>query len=103
MDLGQVQPSNEHAVKFHLDPDFRSQIPRNADGTFADICAKCQKRVNAKTARKAWVNWETHMVSLGREEIAGDHVPDVIGEEFIGPDCWKAIGLPKQTNKTAPK
>lgn len=80
---------------FNLDPDFRPKHPRDKDGNLLPYCVKCQRKVDPARARKAWVNWETHKVSLVREEIAGSHSSDVIAEELIGPDCWKQIGLPK--------
>lgn len=72
----------------HLDPDFRPRLPKEPH------CAQCRRKVNPRTARKAWVNWESWNVSLSRQEVAGDSAADMITHEFIGPDCWKEIGLP---------
>lgn len=82
-------------MKYDLDPDFRPKFTRNQDGSLAPTCAKCMKRVNPNTARKAWVNWATHDVSLVRSEVVHPNYSETeISEEFIGPDCWKTIGLP---------
>lgn len=82
-------------MTFDLDPDFRLKHPRDEYGRLLPFCVKCQRKVDPTKVRKAWVNWETHKVSLNREEVAGNHSPAVIAEEFIGNDCWKMIGLPK--------
>jgi hypothetical protein len=78
----------------NLDPDFRGKAPKDSEGNYLPYCARCQRKVDVSKSRKAWVNWETWEVSLDREAIVKGHSPSVIGEEFIGPDCWKAIGLP---------
>lgn len=82
----------------HLDPDFRPKDKRNKDGSLAPMCARCKGRVNPNKCRKAWVNWETWEASLERAEIVKGHQDtefnSVIEEVFIGPDCWKTIGLP---------
>lgn len=77
-----------------LDPDFRRNVPRDGAGNYLPCCAKCQRKVDASKARKAWVNWETHKVSTDRDAVSGDTAESNVTEEWIGPDCWNAIGLP---------
>lgn len=83
------------AQAFDLDPDFRRNPPRDKDGKLLPCCAKCQRKVNTSKARRAWVHWGTNEVSLSKDAFASyAGFPACIAEEWIGPDCWKEIGLP---------
>lgn len=52
------------------------------------------RRINHEKARLAWVNWDTNRVGMTRADVAGDSAEPMVAHEFIGPDCWKQIGLP---------
>ena len=62
------------APKYHLDPDFRRDAPK--EGPY---CVRCQKPIrDPKKAAEVTVNWDTWEVTEG-------------GEDLMGLDCWRTI------------
>jgi hypothetical protein len=88
--------------KFSLDPDFRRDPPRNADGTQKPHCCRCAKEIrDIDTAIQVTVNWETWDVAEGWNVDMRYHgSPSVIGNELIGPDCARKIGLRSRAKQT---
>lgn len=90
-----MSTESETAKAWELDPDFRRDAPKHP----IPYCAKCQRKVDITKAHRVWVNWETWTVSLERDLVVYSqgskgptkHVDGVIGEEWIGPDCWKVL------------
>jgi hypothetical protein len=76
----------------YLDPDFRKQT--DADKPF---CCRCQKPLKDSadelTGIPVTVNWETWEVQRGHNAPMDYPNQRVIGNELIGKDCAKKIGL----------
>jgi hypothetical protein len=71
------------------------------DGTEKPHCCRCQKEIrDIATAIQVTVNWETWEVADGWNVDMRYHgSPSVIGNELIGPDCARKIGLRARAKK----
>lgn len=76
--------------EYYLDPDYRNEPAKNADGTTQPHCCRCQRPFKKHTSMlSCTVDYETMMVRLSP-----------MGKELIGKDCWELIKSKTTTNDT---